>query len=173
MDKELVSRNSGELIEKLSERWGVTKAPIYKRLAYLGIEIEKKGGECFLFSRDLSQLDELNQWMKEGNSLASFPKPGALVQSEAQEIEQHTIELDPVEDGHQLRQLVRSAQEKAAGVMMAQNMLTAQFMQNPNALDPDLLAQVQNTEEAIAPKSINPLQYATSLVSRFTQTMAA
>jgi hypothetical protein len=176
MSKELMSQNSKELIEKLGDRWGVGKATIYRRLEFLGIAIAKADGKSFLNSNDLVQLDQLNEWMSTGNTLDSFPKPGALVQSEAGAIDQHTIELEAVEEGHQVRQLVRTAQEKATGVLIAQNMLTLQFMQNPDALDPDLQAQLRTTEEAIAPKSINPLQYASSLVNKFTnqsQTRAA
>jgi hypothetical protein len=169
MEREYVSQNSKELIERLGERWSLGKASIYKRMEHVGVEISKHNGESFIYSNELATLDELNEWINNGNKLATFPKPGALVQAEGAAIEQHAIELEPLEDGYQLRQLVRTAQEKAAGVMIAQNMLTAQFLQNPSALDPDLLAQVQNTEEAIAPKSVNPLQYASSLVRKFTQ----
>ena len=172
MSDNITSKSSKELIDKLIDRWGVGKASIYRRMDYMEIAIAKANGESYLNSRDLGQLDQLNEWITAGNTLASFPKPGALVQAEGAGIDQHTVELDPVEEGHQFRQILRTAQEKAAGVLIAQNMLALQFMQNPDQLDADLQAQVKNTEEAIAPKSISPLQYASGLVRKFTQSQS-
>ena len=86
---------------------------------------------------------------------------------------QEAIELEEIEEGHQVKQIVTVAQQTDASVLIAQNILTKQFIENPELLSPDLLAQVNQSREAIAPKSINPLHLANQLVSRYQQQLAA
>jgi hypothetical protein len=172
----ITGRNSEEIVGQLRERWQVGKATVYDRLKYLGISIAKANGESFISTKDLHTLDEYNEWLINGNSKASFPRPGALVQTESGDVQQTaaTIELefgDPAA-GDALRQLVRVAQEQATGTLIAQNYLTRQFIENPNSLDPDLLEQVKGSEEAIAPKSIDPRDYAKRLIAKH-RTIAA
>ncbi|MDV3002539.1 MAG: hypothetical protein N5P05_004194 (plasmid) [Chroococcopsis gigantea SAG 12.99] len=171
---ELISNTGTELIGKLRERYGVSKTVVYNRLKFLSIEVTKQDGNFFLRAKELELLDELHNWIESGNSTNSFPRPGVLVHSETGGIEAGSIpvgtgetEIPTAEEGNQIRALVRSAQEKAAGLIMAQNILTAQFKDNPDMMDDDLRQQVRATEEAIAPKSLDPKQYALGLVARY------
>jgi hypothetical protein len=171
---ELISTTSNELIGKLRERYAISKSAVYNRLKFLGIEITKENGNSFLLAKDLELLDELHEWIEAGNSTNNFPRPGALIQSDASGIEPGSVplgagqtQIPTAEDGNQIRVIVRSAQEKAAGLLMAQNILAAQFKDNPDMLDDDLRQQVKATEEAIAPKSLDPKQYALNLVARY------
>lgn len=173
MEKHLISGNSEELIGKLREKYGLGKSQVYKRLQFLEIKMQKAEGEVFLDSHQLELLDALHSHISSGNSLESFSSPGALVQSSATEIEQAALNVEPIEEGQQIRQLVRTAQEKAAGVLMAQNLLAAQFKDNPEMLDEDLFAQVRATEEAIAPKSQDPMKYAHNLIGKYQMTQTA
>jgi hypothetical protein len=101
--------------------------------------------------------------------MESFCGVTTLARRERQEIatqEAEMLFLEEVEEGNQIQQLTRSAQEKAAGVLIAQNILAKQFQNNPQLLDDDLKKQVLATEEALAPKTIDPKQYALSLVKK-------
>ncbi|MEG3440047.1 hypothetical protein V0288_23160 [Pannus brasiliensis CCIBt3594] len=175
--KELISANSEELIEKMKQRWNIGQSTVYERMKSLGVKKAKENGETFIYSDDLQRLDDYNEWLAAGNPAATFPGfegAGALVQQEEQTLDRATIELDPieVEPGQGFRQIVRTAKEKAAGTLIAQNLLTMQFLQDPESLDPDLLEQVRRSEEAIAPKSIDPRQFANSLIRKYSTTAA-
>lgn len=166
--KELLSESKGELIGKLNERYGIGKSVIYKRLEFLEISIRQSEGISFLFSAEIQILDDLHEWMKQGKSMAHFPKPGKLAISESGSIESAStkIEYTTAEEGNQINQLIRVAQEQAAGLLMAQNILAAQFKDNPDLLPEDLRSKVRSTEEAVAPKSIDPEKYALSLIAK-------
>ena len=166
--KELLSESKGELIQKLNERYGIGKSVTYKRLEFLEISIRQSEGISFLFSTEIRILDDLHEWMKQGKSMIHFPKPGKLAISESGSIESATpsIEYTTAEEGNQINQLIRVAQEQAAGLLMAQNILAAQYKDNPDLLPEDLRSKVQATEEAVAPKSIDPEKYALSLIAK-------
>jgi len=51
-------------------------------------------------------------------------------------------------------------------LLMAQNILAAQYKDNPDLLPEDLRSKVRATEEAVAPKSIDPEKYALSLIAK-------
>lgn len=165
---ELLSESTGELIGKLGDRYSLGKSAVYKRLEFFAITPSKKSGESFLQTRELQQLDELHDWIGTGNSMTSFDK-GEMVTASSAGIEEAApaIEYTTAETGHQINQLVRVAMEKAAGVLMAENILAAQFKNNPDLLPEDLRSQVRATEEAVAPKSIDPKKYALGLVAKY------
>ena len=175
MTTEIQGKNKGEIVEQLAEKFEVGTTTIYARFKKLNVQPYKENGQYYLNDHDLAEMNNLHNWIGEGNTIESFPMKGALVQSESSEMEpiQETIELESVEDGHQVNQIVTVAQQVAAGTLIAQNILTKQFMDNPESLPPDLLAQVNQSREAIAPKSINPLHLANQLVSRYQQQLAA
>lgn len=167
--RELLSDSKGELIGKLNDRYGIGKSATYKRLEFLGITPSQEAGKSFLNSRELRLLDELNEWIGAGKSMVSFPKPGELATVGTGELSEANIPIEFAtgEDGNQINQLIRVAQEQAAGLLMAQNILAAQFKENPDLLPEDLRSQVRATEEAVAPKSIDPKKYAASLVAKY------
>ena len=167
--KELLSESKGELIQKLNERYGIGKSVTYKRLEFLEISIRQSSeGINFLFSTEIRILDDLHEWMKQGKSMIHFPKPGKLAISESGSIESATpsIEYTTAEEGNQINQLIRVAQEQAAGLLMAQNILAAQYKDNPDLLPEDLRSKIRATEEAVAPKRINPEEYALNLIAK-------
>ena len=175
MTTEIQGKNKGEIVEQLAEKFQVGTTTIYARFKKLGVQPYKENGQYYLNDHDLAEMGKLNDWIAEGNTIESFQTKGALVQSESSEMEpiQETIQLEEIEEGHQVNQIVTVAQQTAASVLIAQNILTKQFIENPELLSPDLLAQVNQSREAIAPKSINPLHLANQLVSRYQQQLAA
>jgi hypothetical protein len=63
-------------------------------------------------------------------------------------------------------ELIRAAQNQAAGILIAQNLLTAEMLKNPQHLPEDLLAQVEQSKVAIAPKPQNPLVIAGEWITK-------
>ena len=166
--KELLSESKGELIGKLNERYGISKSVTYKRLEFLEISIRQSEGISFLFSAEIKALDDLHEWIKQGKAMIHFPKPGKLAILESGSIESASakIEYTTAEEGNQINQLIRVAQEQAAGLLMAQNILAAQYKDNPDLLPEDLRSKIRATEEAVAPKRINPEEYALNLIAK-------
>jgi hypothetical protein len=151
-----------EVTQFLMDRYGLGRSTILNRLKYLGMKVQSEDGQIFLDSDQLGELDHLNDWIQGGQKLADFPKRGQLVKQGANELAIPSIDLEPVGGNGEtaLAQLVRTAQEQAAGITIAKNLLTAEFLKNPNQLPEDLREQVERSQGALAPKSRNPMEIA-------------
>jgi hypothetical protein len=72
--------NSTELdlmpVASLSDRYGVARSNIYNRLSALQVEPEKQGGKAFINADQLVQMDQLDQHLKAGGTLADFSGAG-------------------------------------------------------------------------------------------------
>ncbi len=175
----ITGKTNKEVVELLVQRYQKGKSTIYKRLEFLNIVVGKKDGMCLIEVDSLTLLDQLDHHLVNGGTMNDFELPGELTTTTKNDLSHQGEQIDldeaipQAESGHQMRQLVRSSQEKAAGLLMAQNILTAQFKDNPELLDGDLWEQVKATEEAIAPKSLDPKQYALSLVQGIQRQQAA
>lgn len=167
---ELTGKNNAEIIAQLCDRYGIGKSSVYNRLKFLDIATGRKDGQTYLLSSEVELLDELQNWIRDGNSQESFPKKGALVKSGAGELGSENAEAIFVEDvdgeDSHIRRLLRKGQEMAAGLLIAENLLAAQYRDNPDQLDDDLKAKLKDAEEALAPKSLDPTEYALSLVEK-------
>jgi hypothetical protein len=171
----LTAKTKGELIKQLEDLFSVRNTTVYRRLNKLGIEPIKGEDGWSITDEALAELDKLDSWIADGNTLESYPTSSALAvkEDDGGEIEQETIRVTPVEEGNQLAQIIRNAAKKATGMLMAENVIAQEFLANPELLPDDLLEQVRATEEALTPKSIDPIQYANSLVSQFKSQLAA
>jgi hypothetical protein len=111
--------------------------------------------------------------------MADYPKPGQLAMvTDEGELEQYgeTINFDALEGDEELghAELIRAAQNQAAGILIAQNLLTAEILKNPQHLPADLQAQVEQSKVAIsqrsatrrAPKPQNPLVVASQWITK-------
>ncbi len=166
---EFYADSAGKLIELLGERYGRKRSSLYEWLRICGITSIVVDGKYTYHTEDLAKLDRLNEWVQSGNKAFEFPErvdTSAIATVETQEIEQAatTVEAQSMPMTEEFQQLLRVAQEKGAGLLMAQNLLAQQFAQSPEALPPDLLQAVRETEKAIAPKSQDPMQYANRFI---------
>lgn len=148
-------KTKAEVVELIGERYGnLGKTAIYNRLELLGIKIGKFEGISGLDEESLDKLDRLNQWIQDGNSSQDFPErviETGIVHREESGIEETSI---PIGGGmpNELLAVIQAAQQKAAGVMMAQNILAQQMIDNPDLLPEYLKQQVEASNRAIAPK---------------------
>ena len=172
-----ITGNSKEaLMTALGQRYGKKKSCLYDWLKMLNIAAMKQEGIYTFSPEDLAKLDRLNEWVASGNKALDFPEKAnitAITPVENQAIQETAIPLETAAPNDDFGQLIRIGQEKGAGLLIAQNLLAQQFAANPEMLPPDLLQQVRESEQAIAPKSRNPMEYANRFMSLATLPQAA
>ena len=176
METTITGNSKEALMTALGERYGRKKSCLYDWLKMLNITAVKRDGIYTFSTEDLAQLDRLNEWVASGNKALDFPeKPTvtAITPVENQAIQETAIPLETTANNDDFQQLIRSGQEKGAGLLIAQNLLAQQFAANPEMLPPDLLQQVRESEQAIAPKSKSPMEYANRFMSMATLPLAA
>jgi hypothetical protein len=116
----------------------------------------------------------LNEWVNRGNKPLDFPErvqtTAIAVTDNEDGLERATTQVNFNFDGQPdaIAALIRAAQEQAAGVSIAKNLLTAQFLGNPDQLPEDLREQVKQSQTAIAPKSKSPIEYANQFIQMVT-----
>lgn len=177
-------RTKGEIVQWLQDKWGIGRAAAFNRLKYLEVDFSKDEEGFYCTDADLEDLDNLDVHLKGGGKMDEFPKRSSLSEVEGgrltvvegrslSEVEgapelEGEIDLEDLEGDEQyaFAQLVRTAQEKAAGLHIAQNLLTAEFMRDPNQLPDDLRQQVERSQVALAPKSRNPMDIAGEFVRK-------
>lgn len=167
----LSANSKANLVELIGKRYGRGKSSLYEWFNRLDISTPKQDGNYTISSDDLTRLDNLNQWISEGNKLIDYPEiknKSAIATVENQAIEEATVPLQTEGIPNEFTQLIRIGQEKGAGLLIAQNLLAQKFADNPELLPPDLLQQVRETEQAIAPKSQSPKEYASRFMSMAT-----
>ena len=170
MNFTITGNTKEEVLQALMEKFSLGKTSVYKRFGQLDIGITKHGGVFGITQEDLDNMQGLEDWIKDGKTINSYPaiaNKSALVQSNGGELDEaatylHSEQVDP---NGELLQLIRAGHEKGAGLLIAQNLIAQQAASNPELLPDDLREAVYRSEVAIAPKSVNPMEYA----SRFLQ----
>ena len=178
MEFALTGNSKDEIVQVLMEKFSLGKTSVYKRFTQLDISITKQGKIFGLTGEDLDNLQGLEDWLRDGNSTNSYSpiaNKSAIVQSGSSEINENStvLEGDNVQESVEFLQLVRAGKEKGVGLLIAQNMIAQQCAANPDLLDPDLLQQVKESEAAIAPKSQDPMKYATRFLQMIQEPQAA
>jgi hypothetical protein len=174
--KEVADDRNLTPISEAPERWNLKSSAFYERLKYLGIQTIKQGRKSYLDDEQISRLDELDEYIQEHGSMEGFgdTNSNALVKAEENSLEtnvqqpQPTVETQSYErnvgsEQQQMAQLIASAQNKAAGVLIAEGVLAQQFIANPEMLPEQLRTQIQ---EANAVPQIDPNAYAAQLLQQ-------
>ena len=167
-------------ILELQKKYEIGRDPLYARMRYLQIKTWKVSGKAYLYADQVVHMDALHDHIKatgrmEGYTVPdpsgpqdeSTESPGAIALQQPQQLEakpnyttgqrQHqSSEMEAI------AALVRSAQGKATGFIIAENMLTNQYIQNPDSLPEELREKIK--ESAQVPE-IDPFAYATTLTN--------
>jgi hypothetical protein len=171
MSKELTSQSAKELNQKIQERYDIGRAMVYKRLRHLDIQPTKQGSEVWITPDQLEALDKLNQHLLEGGKLEDYQRNGIVV-AETAEIESYQsipVETIPVEtiharqianNGEATENLAETAQAKATGRMILENILIQKYLDNPDLLPPDMQEAIAKSEALATPKPVDPWKYA-------------
>lgn len=166
----ITGKSKGEIVQELENVYQVARSTVFNRLKFLGYSLDKVDGLFTLSDEQQGELDKLHQWIGEGGKLADYPKPSQLATVDENDLDLFAvgINLEDLEGDEELghAELIRAAQHQAAGILIAQNLLTAEMLRNPQHLPEDLLKQVEQSKVAIAPKPRNPLVVASEWITK-------
>lgn len=148
-----------ELYKVFGEKYGVKRLTIIRRLKKLNIEIQKDDEGVWLEKEDHHKMDNYNSHLANDGKLNNF---GSIAVAETQKPEE--IYFNRNSTPHQIAQLMRSSQQKATGILLAEAALTKQYLANPDLLDEDLLEALTEAQRAIIPPPPEPEAYAAQLL---------
>lgn len=167
-------------ISELREKYNIGRDPLYARMRYLRITTWKINNKAYLDAEQVAYMDELHAHIQQTGRMEGYPIPEPSGPVEAEPEETTTIvEAAPQQMSAQpnyspsaprahnseteaIAAMVRNAQNKAAGMLIAENMLAQQFIQNPDKLPEDLKSKIQ--ESSVAP-AVDPFAYASALMN--------
>ena len=153
-------------ISQIQELYGIKQAAAYKWKKFLSEKGLTPTEESLNALRDHINLTGGYKGFMEGGELATV-RTAAIAEEIPQLIYENEPGIDPV------TALVRAAQSRATGELIAEKMLAAEFRANPDKLDQDLRDRIREVEERTAPKSCDPMQYAQELIRQRKQHQAA
>ncbi|MBN3871632.1 hypothetical protein [Nostoc sp. JL33] len=169
----------------LQKKYGIERDSFYARTRYLRITTWKEGGKAYLDAGQLAHMDGLHDHIKSTRRMEGYPVPepsgpideqqsdnttASITVQQSQQLETSSTKPDYTAGQRQhqssemeaIAALVRSAQGKATGFIIAENMLTNQYIQNPDSLPEELREKIK--ESAQVPE-IDPFAYANVLTS--------
>lgn len=170
-------------ILELQEKYGIGRDPLYKRMGYLRIKTWKIGGKAYLDAEQVAHMDGLHDHIKATGRMEGYPVPepsGPIEVEDEQpaptttttlavaQTQQVTPSYSPQQQRSQSSQvddvaaIVESAKNKAAGVMITENLLARHFIENPELLPEELRQKIKESGEM--PK-IDPFALADSLLN--------
>lgn len=173
-------------ILELQKKYGIGRDSFYARTRYLRITTWKIGKKAYLDAEQIAHMDGLHDHIQATGKMEGYPIPessgpieiedeqpaptSTLAVAQTQTLaqtqqvtpsyapKQKRSQSSPVDD---VAAIVTSAQNKAAGTLIAENVLAQHFIQNPELLPESLKAKIQ--ESAQMP-SVDPFAYADSLI---------
>jgi len=166
-------------ILELREKYSIGRDPLYARMRYLQITTWKVSGKAYLDADQVAHMDGLHAHIQQTSRMEGYPVPEAsgpvelepeettaIVEAAPQQMStqqgfvptgerSHSSEMEP------MNQLVKNAQNKATGVLIAENMLAAEYIKNPDKLPEELREQIRQSS---VPPAVDPFAYASSLM---------
>jgi len=166
-------------ILELQKKYDIGRDPLYARMRCLQIKTWKVSGKAYLYADQVAHMDALHDHIKATGRMEGYtvpdpsgpqdeqPETTAIALQQPQQLEAKP-DYTTGQRQHQssemeaIAALVRSAQGKATGFIIAENMLTNQYIQNPDSLPEELREKIK--ESAQVPE-IDPFAYATTLTN--------
>ena len=168
-------------ILELQKKYGIERDAFYARTRYLRIKTWKEGGKAYLDAGQTAHMDALHEHIQQTGRMQGYPvpQPSGPIEEEEQpaaatsslavtETQQITPTYAPKQKRSQSSQvddtaaIVQSAQNKAAGTLIAENILARHFIENPELLPDNLKEQIKQSGEM---PCIDPFAYADSLIN--------
>jgi hypothetical protein len=175
------AENSKISILELQKKYGIQRDSFYGRTRYLRITTWKESGKAYLDAGQVAHMDGLHNHIQQTGRMQGYPipKPSGPIEEDEQpaatsslavaETQQITPTYAPKQKRSQSSEqvddvaaIVQSAQGKAAGTLIAENILARHFIENPDLLPPELKAKIKESGEM---PSIDPFAYADSLIN--------
>lgn len=185
-------------ILELLKKYSIGRDALYSRMNYLQITTYKIGGKAHLDGEQLAHMDGLHEHIRATGRMEGYPIPeptgpqpeavsvevpvqnqqtGAIEVATQQQMATTTPQVAPTKkratgnnQTEAIASLVENAKNKAAGVLIAENMLAQQFIQNPELLPEELREKIQQSAQM---PEVDPFAYANALVSFATEVIAA
>jgi hypothetical protein len=167
-------------ILELQKKYGIQRDSFYARTRYLRITTWKEGGKAYLDAGQTAHMDALHEHIQQTGRMQGYPvpEPSGPIEEEEQpaatssltvsETQQITSTYAPKQKRSQSSQvddtaaIVQSAQNKAAGTLIAENILARHFIENPDLLPDNLKERIKESGEM---PTIDPFAYANSLIN--------
>ncbi|MCC5604820.1 hypothetical protein [Nostoc favosum] len=166
----------------LQKKYGIQRDSFYARTRYLRITTWKEGGKAYLYADQIAEMDGLHEHIQQTGRMQGYvvPEPSGPIEEDEQpaaatsslavtETQQITSTYAPKQKRSQssgqvddVAAIVQSAQGKAAGTLIAENILARHFIENPNLLPDELKTKIKESGEM---PCIDPFGYADSLIS--------
>ncbi len=167
-------------ISDLLKKYEIGRDSLYARMRYLRITTWKVSGKAYLDADQIAHMDGLHDHIKATGRMEGYPipepsgpievedeQPTALTVTETQQItapgyspkQKRSQSSQQVDD---VAAIVQSAQNKAAGTLIAENILARHFIENPDLLPDDLKQKIKESGEM---PTIDPFAYAQNLVN--------
>lgn len=170
---------------ELQQKYGIGRAPLYNRMTYLKMTTWKVSGKAYLDTEQVMEMDGLHEHIQSTGRMEGYPVPppsgpvdtsestGVIAVVEPEESAPTRIKAEqnytasqarqtPTEELEPINKLIESAQGKAAGVIIAENVLARQYIQNPEFLPEELQQKIKESAEIPV---IDPFAYAESLIN--------
>lgn len=168
-------------ILELQEKYGIGRDPLYNRMKYLKIKTWKVSGKAHLDAQQVEYMDGLHEHIQQTGRMEGYPVPPpsgpqdepettpttSLTVAETQQISA-APNYSPKQKRSQSTQqddaaaIVKSAQNKAAGTLIAENVIARHYIENPDLLPDELKTKIKESGEM---PSIDPFAYADSLIN--------
>lgn len=168
----------------LQKKYGIQRDSFYARTRYLQITTWKISVKAYLDAGQVAHMDALHEHIKSTGRMEGYPVPepsgpveeeqptsstlSTLAVTETQAITA-TPTYAPKQKRSQSSQqvddteaIVQSAQNKAAGTLIAENLLARHFIENPDLLPENLKEKIKESGEM---PRIDPFAYANSLIN--------
>jgi hypothetical protein len=170
-------------ILELQKKYGIQRDSFYARTRYLRITTWKESGKAYLDAGQTAHMDALHEHIQQSGRMQGYPIPepsgpideqqsdnttGSITVQQPQQLDTTKPDYSTGQRQHQnsemeaIAALVRSAQGKATGFIIAENMLTKQYIENPDSLPEELREKIK--ESAQVPE-IDPFAYASALTN--------
>lgn len=162
MEKAIVGSNTGDLVKQLGDHLGIGKSKLYELKKDADVKFHKGDGEVWITPEQLSALEDL----AEGRAQIVIAE-SVEMEAHAEEIHAETVSTE--EDS--INDLIRSAQELAAGMTIARYQLASQIGEDD--LPEDLQQQVNEARSRVIPKLKSPQVIAKQLMQHAKRRMLA
>ncbi|MHC5861329.1 hypothetical protein [Nostoc sp.] len=168
-------------ILELQKKYGIQRDSFYARTRYLRITTWKESGKAYLDADQIAEMDGLHEHIQQTGRMQGYPvpEPSGPIEEDEQpaaatsslavtETQQITPTYAPKQKRSQSSQvddtaaIVQSAQNKAAGTLITENILARHFIENPELLPDNLKEQIKQSGEM---PCIDPFAYADSLIN--------
>jgi hypothetical protein len=142
-------------LENLQKKYGTGRPPLYARMKYLRMTTWKIQGKAYLDAEQVAYMDGLHEHIKSTGRMDGYPIPDptgpiddeeptsttAITIEEPQQITKATPNYAVKGKRSQSSQqvddiptIIKSAQGKAAGILIAENLIARQYFENPEML---------------------------------------